>query len=374
MSSKRKWDQPGEDGAPDVKNEDTPEPSSEKPAEDVKPDVKPEGRIDAATAAAAIAAKIAAQFAAGNLKDADAFYKDIDINDARNRYLVTKGTTQQEIHDATGANISTKGTWYPDRSKATERDPPLYIHITAATQEALDKGVALINEQLALDLGSLVEDKKDRMRERRKWPEEKLPVGLESVRNFHIRAKVVGPQGQFVKFIQQETGTRVQVKGLGSAFIEPDTGKESEEPLFIHITGPDEAQVARAKLLAEDLLLVVRSEHSKALAMAGGGPDMGYGGYGGGYGGGAPPPPPGEQPPPPPGGDPSQQAGPDPNNPEAFAAYWSAYGYDVNSDQFKEWMASQQQAYAAYYAQAYAAQPAPPPSQPDQPPPPPPGM
>lgn len=42
-------------------------------------------------------------------------------------------------------------------------------------------------------MGSLVEDKKDRLREKRKWPEEKLPVGLESIRNFNVRAKVVGP-------------------------------------------------------------------------------------------------------------------------------------------------------------------------------------
>ena len=42
-------------------------------------------------------------------------------------------------------------------------------------------------------MGSLVEDKKDRLKEKRKWPEEKLPVGLESIRNFNVRAKVVGP-------------------------------------------------------------------------------------------------------------------------------------------------------------------------------------
>jgi hypothetical protein len=28
----------------------------------------------------------------------------------------------------------------------------------------------------------------------RKWPEEKLPVGLETIRNFNVRAKVVGSQ------------------------------------------------------------------------------------------------------------------------------------------------------------------------------------
>lgn len=39
-----------------------------------------------------------------------------------------------------------------------------------------------------------------------------------------------------MKYIQQETGTRVQIKGLGSGFVEQETGKESEEPMHIHIT------------------------------------------------------------------------------------------------------------------------------------------
>lgn len=50
--------------------------------------------------------------------------------------------------------------------KATEKDPPLYLHIMAPTREVLDKAIAKVQELLALDLGSLVEDKKDRMRER----------------------------------------------------------------------------------------------------------------------------------------------------------------------------------------------------------------
>jgi hypothetical protein len=38
---------------------------------------------------------------------------------------------------------------------------------------------------------------KERVRE--KWPEDKLFIGLDSMRNFNIRAKVVGPGGMFVK-------------------------------------------------------------------------------------------------------------------------------------------------------------------------------
>ena len=43
-------------------------------------------------------------------------------------------------------------------------------------------------------------------------------------------------QGIFVKYIQSETGTRVQIKGLGSGFYEVETCREAEEPMHIHIT------------------------------------------------------------------------------------------------------------------------------------------
>ncbi|KAI0711375.1 hypothetical protein C8Q76DRAFT_56283 [Earliella scabrosa] len=257
MSSKRKWDQAGPEEAEG--------PSS-------KATKVEEGKTasEAAAAAAAIAAKIAAQFAGGaaigggtkDPHDGD-FTHDIDINDVRNRYLLTKGSTQQQIHEETGASVSTKGTWYPDRTKATERDPPLYLHISATSKEMLQKAIDKVNDLIKMDMGSLVEDKSSRMRERRKWPEEKIPVGIETIRNFNVRAKVVGPSGMFVKYIQTETGTRVQIKGLGSGFVDQDTGHEHDEPMYIHVTGPDEQQVQRAKALTEDLLQVVREEHAK---------------------------------------------------------------------------------------------------------------
>lgn len=380
MASRSKWDQPA------VVEEQT---LAKVPKTD-------EGRTasEAAAAAAAIAAKIAAQFANGELSagglpkdphDAD-FTHNIDINDVRNRYLLTRGSTQDQIHEETGASVGTRGVWYPDRSKATEKDPPLYIHISASTKEILQAAIDKVNELIAIDMGSLVE-KGDRQREKRKWPEEKLPVALESIRNFNVRAKVVGPSGSFVKYIQSETSTRVQIKGIGSGFIDQETGQEEPVPLYIHITGPEEGQVARAKVLTDDLLIVVRQEHAKVavqvqqqqmeLHQA----QAQYAAYSamGGY---APPPPSAPAPPPPPGEGPAPPGGtsagdaaaqyaagpPAPSDTEAYASYWSAYGYDVNSAEFKEWQASQQQQYAQYYA-AYASgatQPQ------DAPPPPPP--
>ncbi len=52
---------------------------------------------------------------------------------------------------------------------------------------------------------------------------------------FNVRAKIVGPQGQYVKHVQNETRTRVQLKGYGSGYLEADTGRESDEPLYINI-------------------------------------------------------------------------------------------------------------------------------------------
>ncbi|KAG1795557.1 hypothetical protein EV424DRAFT_1447044 [Suillus variegatus] len=386
MSSKRKWDQAAPESSPFEL--DTP----------IKAQKTDEGKTasEAAAAAAAIAAKIAAQFSAGggiagsiqigqkDPHDGD-FTHDIDINDVRNRYMLTKGSTQTDIHEDTGASVSTKGVWYPDRSKATEKDPPLYLHLSASSKEMLQKAIDKVNELIAVDLGPLVEDKKDRLREKRKWPEEKMPVGLETIRNFNVRAKVVGPQGMFVKYIQQETSTRVQIKGQGSGFVEQETGRESDEPMHIHITGPDENQVARAKVLTEDLLEVVRSEHAKAQsAMMQQQMELHQAQMPictGGYGvpppapeNAPPPPPPGEQPPPPPDGSapppyPGAPTGtPGPDTQDAYAAYWAQYGYDVNSAQFKEWAASQQ----AQYYQAYAGQTAAPAPSDSAPPPPPP--
>lgn len=163
----------------------------------------------------------------------------------------------------------TKGTWLPDRSKATDKEPPLYLHITGATQAILDAGVAAIEKLLAQEMAPLVVDHRARReeqapRERRKWPEEHIDIGLENLRNFNVRAKIVGPQGLFVKHIQAETSARVQIKGRGSGFIESDTGRESDDPMHIHISGPEQIMVDSAKDLAEDLMQVVREEWQKA--------------------------------------------------------------------------------------------------------------
>lgn len=84
-TAKRKWDQPAAD-----------ETGTSPSAKVAKTD-ELKSASEAAAVAAAIAAKIAAQFASGALGDGEEFTQDIDINDVRNRYLLTKGSTQEQV-------------------------------------------------------------------------------------------------------------------------------------------------------------------------------------------------------------------------------------------------------------------------------------
>ncbi|KAB5528176.1 hypothetical protein GE09DRAFT_1178036 [Coniochaeta sp. 2T2.1] len=291
------------------------------------PDVK--SPVDPAAAAAAAAAKINAQLQArkgiqhvdvppvksatpdpssgttaiahnigGEIYVSDGDYiKDIEVNDLRNRYLVTKGSTQKMIKDETGADVTTRGSYYPDKSMATAANPPLYLHVTSTSKEGLEKAVAKIEELMKQELPQLVDERRFRRREqetverdeygRRKWPEEKIPIELESLPGFNLRAQVVGHGGAYVKHIQQETGCRVQIKGRGSGFLELATGRESDEDMFLHVAGPDPKMVEKAKELCEDLLANVKEQYEefKSRPPRTYGDRGSYGGDRGGYGG-----------------------------------------------------------------------------------------
>jgi hypothetical protein len=160
----------------------------------------------------------------------EGFIKDIEINDLKNRYVLTKGSTQKQvsrvsstdvtancrfqadvfdqISEETGASVQTKGVWVPDSSKRKPGEEPLYIHIVGKTQEILDRAVEKVQDLINQELGPLIDERTLVARNRAlglpppagaappgrvKWPEDKLFIGLESMRNFNVRAKTVGP-------------------------------------------------------------------------------------------------------------------------------------------------------------------------------------
>ncbi|KAI8065803.1 hypothetical protein BC940DRAFT_303633 [Gongronella butleri] len=217
----------------------------------------------------------------------------IDINNVKNRYSLTRGATQQEIAEQTGADVTTRGKYYPDPHMATDREPALHLVVTATDQSKLDAAIARINELIEADYvpttgrmrGGYERDRYDQRDQRdqrdyrggdrdgrdggrdmrdgrdgrdmrdggsryggggggggggyersRRFHEDRVEVDLPDSPHYNIRAKIVGPQGAFVKYINNVSGCRVQVRGRGSGFVEYDTGVESSEPLYIHLS------------------------------------------------------------------------------------------------------------------------------------------
>ncbi|CAG8512473.1 13763_t:CDS:10 [Acaulospora morrowiae] len=192
------------------------------------------------------------------------FVQDIVINDCKNRYTLTKGATQQQIQKETGADVTTRGKYYPDKLLATEKDPPLYLHVTASTKESLDAAIKKIGELMEQSFTPAPSSQTSRPTGShaggRQFVQDKVFVGIEPDRTFNARAKIVGPQGAYVKHIQQETGAKVQLKGRGSGYVEPTSGAEAFEPLHIHITCWSQDGLDKAKKLCEDLINTVKTE------------------------------------------------------------------------------------------------------------------
>ncbi|KAF2737309.1 hypothetical protein EJ04DRAFT_510417 [Polyplosphaeria fusca] len=198
---------------------------------------------------------------------------DIEVNHMRNRYTLTKDPFKEMIKEHTGADVVTRGAYYPDPSMATIEKPVLTLRVTASSREALDKAVELIKDQAHQPLEDLVDHRRFRRRDaeqverdefgRRKWPEAKIPINLEPIAGFNLRARVVGQGGSNVKYIQEQTRCKVQIKGQGSGFMEPQSQQESEEGMYLHVAGPRPEQVEDAKNLSEELLEAVKKDYEE---------------------------------------------------------------------------------------------------------------
>ncbi|CAA91900.1 KH domain RNA-binding protein, involved in splicing [Schizosaccharomyces pombe] len=242
-------------------------PSSEGPAVDIPPSM------------ADITSKV--------IEGDGVFMQDVEINNVRNRYILVRASTLSEIENKSGVQLFSKGRYYPNKALATDKDPPLYLHIVSHNRKDLTVALQEIESWINKDMGPLIDERRFRRREdnernnsnsprnfsthgngngengqpRRKWLEEKVYINLTPSRGFHLRQAIVGPQGAYVKHIQQETRTRVQIKGQGSAFIEPSTNRESDEPIHLCIMSHDPNAIQRAKVLCEDLIASVHQQY-----------------------------------------------------------------------------------------------------------------
>ncbi|XP_020618158.1 UPF0469 protein KIAA0907-like [Orbicella faveolata] len=219
----------------------------------------------------------------------DLLTAEVEINDSPARVLLCRGTTQDEINRYSGAAVSTRGKFMSEQEKQALEGTgvkPLYLCIQGLTQEKVDLAVKRIREIMAgADVNAHPPTQPQGMPvssplptpsfnqplaifDRQPLPpgmhyvQDKVFVGLDNtLPEFNLKEKLQGPGGSYFQHISMQTGAKVQLRGRGSGFIEPTSGKEAFEALYIYISHSKVDGLAAAKKLVENLIQTVHTEY-----------------------------------------------------------------------------------------------------------------
>lgn len=79
-------------------------------------------------------------------------------------------------------------------------------------------------------------------------------IGIEEDSKFKVTRKVLGPHGQHMKVIAEQSGAKLRLRGRGSGFLEGTEKQESTDELMLCVSAPDGAGYAEAVRLVSELL------------------------------------------------------------------------------------------------------------------------
>lgn len=159
--------------------------------------------------------------------------RTVNINDLRNKYLLTKPDTQEKISKETNTKVTTGGRYYPDSSLSTEANPPLHVRVEADNEEALEKALEKIDELINQELGDLIDQKRlGLMRKGGLLPEDLATRGLPTDRRLTSNRLLEGPvaNNEMAKNEISKEADNTSIVGPATATISPQPSL-SESPI-----------------------------------------------------------------------------------------------------------------------------------------------
>ncbi|XP_042209836.1 trithorax group protein osa-like isoform X2 [Homarus americanus] len=251
-----------------------------------------------------------------NNKSNDLFIEEVVINEApmSARNFLTRSSTQEEISKMSGAAVSTRGRYMnPEELKNPSKnsgDRPLYLHIQAVNQQDVKVAVGRIMH-IIMEHSHRKGHNMQRPRGPRPNPapglmgprpssgpraprpmvfrpprpdmsapppqtqpppplsnifREKvfLPVNI-GLNPTDIRARLLGDSGMNLRYIQEETGVAISIRGIGSGYHEHGTGQEAQDSLHFYLEHDNQDQFNQAKDLVVNLAQTVIAEVQQEL-------------------------------------------------------------------------------------------------------------
>eukprot|EP01104_Vermistella_antarctica_P019262 TRINITY_DN7467_c0_g1_i1.p1 TRINITY_DN7467_c0_g1~~TRINITY_DN7467_c0_g1_i1.p1 ORF type:complete len:382 (-),score=68.97 TRINITY_DN7467_c0_g1_i1:55-1200(-) len=189
--------------------------------------------------------------------------EEYEVNSSPARFPLTRGETHRSLSSRTGCAVCVRGTFHaPGAPRGADDERPLYLRIEGDTREAIDVCLAAIKEIEAQHTGGGGRggDGSGGGRGGRPELECRVPLGLEvqqTSAQFNLPAKAVGPQGQYVKWIESTSRARVQLRGRDSGFKH---GNDQFAPIHFYIRANNNVDLESAKKHAEDLITRVMEE------------------------------------------------------------------------------------------------------------------
>ncbi|ESO10987.1 hypothetical protein HELRODRAFT_190259 [Helobdella robusta] len=217
---------------------------------------------------------------------------EIDINEIplACRNLLTRSVTQEDISKMSGAKVSTKGRFMTSTEKMMSKltgEKALHLCVQGAVASSVELAVqritsiisstcnipptslSIMSQNMPLSTTSkplLMPGPPSSLNftpQTLAFVQDKLFIGLEQAPpTFDIKTKLLGPNGTYLHHIQSETGAKVLLRGRGSGFNEPTSGREAFEPMHIYIQHSNHVGLNQARTLAQNLLQTVQHEYA----------------------------------------------------------------------------------------------------------------